>query len=228
MHSFMLNNSLAATSTLFKNESIFAADGKECNVKELDGCGDYLQSHCTARAYSRLRYNEEATVFTAMGCGCSNRVYCIDECFNELGYTQINNPERRACDNMMTDVSLTFSEGERFFVASFEKSAFLFDACGNPLQKVCQADNNESIIGFIPLGVEKYAFAVRKNGLTVITVADRCRSQSVTVDNSASLRMLFKSGNTVFGLFGYSYIYNRIVPIYTNGILTVENYCTSC
>jgi hypothetical protein len=229
----MLNNSLAATSALIKDENIYAADGKECNVHVFDLCGNYSHQICTARAYTRLRYVEENNVFTALECDCSNRIYCIDENFNELGYTRINTGCNHYCNfGALTDVSsIVLSDGQ-FFVTAFERAAFLFDSNGNMASQLCRADNGETITDFISFGDERFAFATRKSNFTVVTVSDNGETQSAVVDSKLSLRMLFSMDGSVYGLFGYSYIYNRIVPIYTNGRLTlpkaIENCCSPC
>jgi hypothetical protein len=226
---FMLNNSLAATSALIRDGIIYAADGKECNIHIFDLCGNRTHGIRTARAYSRLRYNEDANAFTALGCDCSNRVYCIDENFNELGYTQLNTDCNHSCKfGALTDVSSALLSNGRFYVAAFEGGAFLFDPNGSIASQLCRAERNEVLTDFIAFGEERYAFASRRSGFTSVTVSDVGQTQSAIVDGKLSLRMLFAVGGTVYGLFGYSYIYNRIAPIYTNGILTLPKAIENC
>ena len=218
MYRFMLNNSLAATSALIRNDHIYAADGKECNVHVFDLCGNYSSKICVTRAYDRLRFNEGDCGYTALGCGCGNRVYYTDANLNELGYTQLSTECLRfGTIGALTDISAAnLSEG-RSIVAAFEKAVYLFDTDGNPIREICRADGCETITDFIIFGEEKYAIGTRSNGASVVTVSDNGQKQSIIVDGKLSLRMLFASGTNVFGLFGHSYIYNRILPIYSNG-----------
>ncbi len=231
---FMLNNSLAAVSALRKDGNILATDGKECHVHVFDINGNFSNHLCTARAYHRLRYSEDVGVFTALGCDCSPRVYCADENFNELGYTLLDTAEDDGCKTIGTlvDVSVTTVGNEHFFVGAFEKNVFLFDIGGNRLYKLCRAENCERITDFISFGSERYAMSTQKGSVRSITVSDAGQTQSAILDSKLTLRMLFEENGNVYGLFGYSYIYNRIVRIYTDGRLTlpkaIENSCFSC
>ena len=218
MYRFMLNNSLAATSALIRNDHIYAADGKECNIHVFDLCGNFLNRECVTRAYSRLRYNESDCIFTALGCGCGNRIYYIDTSFNELGYTQLSTDclQLRAV-GALTDVSTANTSDGNFIVAAFERAVYLFGSDGKPIREICRADGCETITDFIVFGEEKYAIGTRSNRVSVVTVSDNGEKQIIIVDSRLSLRMLFASGLNVFGLFGHGYIYNRILPIYSNG-----------
>ncbi len=218
MYRFMLNNSLAATSALIRNDHIYAADGKECNIRVFDLCGNFSSRICVTRAYSRLRYNEGECNFTALGCGCGNRIYYIDTSFNELGYTQLSTDclQLRAV-GALTDISTANMADGNFIVAAFERAVYLFGYDGKQIREICRADGCETITDFLVFGAEKYVIGTRSNDVSVITVSDNGEKQSVIVDSRLSLRLLFASGSNVFGLFGHGYIYNRILPIYSNG-----------
>ena len=218
MYRFMLNNSLAATSALIKDERIYAADGKECNVHGFDSCGNFLNRICVTRAYSRLRYNESDRNFTALGCGCDNRIYFTDEAFNEQGYVRLSTDGLRFKNiGAMTDVSTVNDSEGHIFVAAFEKAAYLFDRDGSPLREICRADECETITDLIAFGEEKYAIGTSNGCFSAITVSDGTQKQSIIVDSRLTLRMLFAKEGNVFGLFGHGYIYNRILQIYSNG-----------
>lgn len=132
----------------------------------------------------------------------------------------------------MTDASSVSADGQRFFIAAFERAAFLFDSGGTPIRQLCKAECHETITDFISFGEERFAFGTRNGKFTVITVSDNGKTQSAVLDSNLSLRMLFAVDGCVYGLFGYAYIYNRICPIYTNGSLSmpkaIENRCFPC
>ena len=229
MQRFMLDNSLAATSALIKDGNIYAADGKECNAHIFDTCGNYSRRIPTARAYDRFRYSENGNFFTALGCGCDERIYCLDERLTEIGFTEL----RYGCNRFfnygaMTDVSSLSIGSERYFVAAFERGSFLFDPSGNPIRQLCKTETGETLTDFIAFGEENFAFATRKCGFTVITVSEKGDDQSALLDGKLSLRMLFSRGDCIYGLFGYSYIYNRIALIYTDGVLSLPKAIENC
>lgn len=226
---FMLDNSLAATSALIKDGNIYAADGKECNAHIFDLCGNFSHRIGTARAYARLRFDGDSNVFSALSCGCDGRIYCIDERFNEIGFTRISALSGRSCESSaMTDASAVTLDGERFFTVSYEKAAFLYDSHGGPIRQLCKADNDEIITDFIMFGEERFAFGTQKCGFTLITVSDNGKVFTSMLDRGLTLRMLFSKEDTVYGLFGYSYIYNRICPIYTDGVFSLPKAYDGC
>lgn len=240
-NTFVLNNCLAAVSATNKDSRILATDGFDCKLHVFDCCGNFCNCESTLRPYRKLRYDCKSDSFTALSCCNRPNVYCIDNNLNENGYITLScgendcncaqtNPcgfETNGC-NELTDVSLTRIGGELFIIGSFRKSAYLFDINGKRLTKLCQADKNEILSDFISFGEEKYAMSTLNNGVRTISVLENGITRSGILAKNLSLRMLFEENGVVYGLFGQKYIYNQIIPIYENGILTLPNSTESC
>ncbi len=227
MRYFTLESSLAAVSAVMLGGSTLATDGVSPFIFEFDLNGNQTACHKTERPYIRLRAVEGG--FTATG-GCGGqRVYFLNSQFNELDSVLLGEPcHRQAYNNhtgCLTDATLTRLGSESFIIGSFEKSAYLFDTCGCRLTKLCTADTGELLTDFVPLGDGTYAMATKNSCGQSVTVSDGKSTQTASILNGYTLRMLIPSGNELFGLFGKSYIYNRIIKIYSCNTLLLPNGC---
>lgn len=231
---FMLDNSLAAVSAVRKDGFIFATDGKECVIHRFDLDGNFIGRTCVTRAYRRLRYFEPKGILTALGCNGEPTVYFTDARFNELGYIRLDTSESDSCKSLgcIVDATATVIAGECFIAGAFENAAYLFDASGKRLYMLCQADGCEEITDFIPFSGNSFAMSTKRGNLRSVTVNDSGVSQSDLLGCSPTLRMLFEENGEIYGLFGHSYIYNRISRIYSDGRIslpnTIENLNFSC
>ncbi len=240
-NTFVLNNSLAAVSAINKDDRIIATDGFNCNIHFFDRGGNSCGSGSTLRPYRRLRYDDQSDSYTALGCCNQTVIYCIDNNLNENGYITLSTADENCnCEcncqsgcgvadcSELTDASIARIGGELFIIGAFTKSAYLFDTNGRRLTKLCTADRDETLTDFISFGEEKYAMSTVNNGLRTIAVSENGVTQNGILNRNLSLRMLFEKDQTIYGLFGQSYIYNRIIPIYSNGILTLPNNTENC
>lgn len=218
---FTLDNSLAAVSAFVRGEDIFSTDGIECIIHRIGSDCDQCITR-TLRPYRRLRRSESGQI-TGLGCCESTRLYFLSDCFNETGYVTLDT-SRSACGcdlGILTDASLTTIGSESFIVGAFEKNAYLFDMNGKRLTRLCTAERGEVLSDFISLGNDLFAMSTLKGNLRTVTVTDNGKTFSGILNKSHSLRMLFSVGNDIFGLFGQSYIYNRILKIYSCGEFTL-------
>lgn len=224
--SFILNNSLAAVSAVMKDGRIHATDGFENIIHRFDGDGTFIEHIDVLRPYRRLRNDSESPCFTALGCSCSSgRLYFLNSNFTETGYTDIDTscPQgcgcSKGCDDLseVTDASLTFIGEERFIVAAFRKSAYLFDMNGRRLTRLCSAEADEILTDFISAGNGVFAMSTLRNSTRTVTVSDNGKIFTGILDPSYSLRMIFYFNGDIYGLFGRGYIYNYICRIYSDG-----------
>ncbi len=226
---FTLNNSLAATSATLNSDEIVAVDGINCLFHRLNQCGDYLCSESALRNYRRLRRGTENS-YTALACCEQARVYFLDRALNEFCFVTLDADDgcgytcSCGCEDFreLTDASVTSIGSEQFIIGAFRKSAFLFDINGKRLSKLCEADRNEILTDFIQVAPETYAMGTLRGDVTTVTVSENGIAKSAILERGHTLRMLFSNeSGEIFGLFGKNYIYNKIVKIYSGGILTL-------
>lgn len=235
---FVLNNNMTADSAAIRDGKTLAADGLSSQIQIFDLCGSYCDCASTARPYRKLRHVTQNQSFTAISCCNRPLIYCTDGCFNENGRILLDItvgsdcnacfPTDSECFLELTDASVTFIGDTAFFIGAFAKGAYLFDIDGKRLTRLCKTDRNEILTDFISFGNEKYAMSTLKNGIRTVTVSDNKKTQSGVLSPALSLKMLMSEGENVYGLFGQSYIYNRIIPIYTNGVLTLPDGVFNC
>lgn len=228
---FIMPNSLAAIAAVRLPDSIVASDGIGCRLHVFAQNGEFQRHINTLRPYSRLRKSAESEGYTALGCCGAARIYTLDENFIETGYTELETACENACGCNcggccgntceLTDAAETVIGNESFFIGAFRKSAYLFTPDGRRLTKLCSADRCETLTDFITFGTERYAMSTINGNTRTVTVSDGGITQSALLDRGYTLRMLIAEGGTVYGLFGRSYIYNRIIPIYCDGRLTL-------
>lgn len=234
---FTLDNRLAAVSAINDGSAVLATDGISCCVRRICGC---RQSDAvgTLRPYRRLRRASDGVGYTAISCEGS-RIYRLNDAFCECGYTELESGCgcgcrcgcSDECDYCLTD-AMTVSIGEKaFYIGAFGHSAYLFDNTGKRLSKLCETARSEYLDSFISFGAERYASVTSCGSSQTVTVSDGGRLQSALLGRCGVLRMLFAEGEVIYGLFGRNYLYNRIIPIYSQGILTlptIENQTFSC
>ena len=205
-------------------KNTLATDGINCRIYQFDlNCSCCTQC-CkdTPRPYRRLRCNIDGSI-TALGCCNTARVYYLDCNYCETGYTDLDTLIRNSCDSYggLTDASVTVIGNESFIVGVFEKAAYLFDQSGKRLTKLCAAEENEILTDFVANGNNIFAMSTTCNSRQTITVSNGGSIQSGILERGYTLRMLIPKGDEIYGLFGRSYIYNRIIKIYSNGVLAL-------
>jgi hypothetical protein len=223
---FVLNNSLAAVSAIISEGTVIASDGINCLLHFFDIGGDFQKVENTIRAYRRLRKNQDGDFFTAIGNCETPRVYFLDCNLNEFCLTELETENRCDCRNydpdVLFDVSVTKIGNENFIIGAFSKAAFLFDMNGKRLQKLCEADRNEILTDFVSLGQDVFAMSTLKGTTRTVTVSNNGNVISSILTNSYNLRMLLPDENKeLFALFGKNYIYNKIIKIYSQNVLTL-------
>lgn len=229
--SFILNNSLAAVSALPLDDSTLATDGFNCHIHIFELDGSFREKAETQRAYRRLRSDLRTNQLTALGCCNENRLYFIDENYNECGFIELDTSCDFGCrcdcgcDDLseVTDASLTTIGEERFIVGAFRRSAYLFDMNGRRLTKLCETDDDEILTDFVHAGNDLFALSTLNNRTRTITVSDNGCIQSAILSRTHTLRMLIAMDDGIYGLFGQNYIYNRIIKIYSDGTLRLPS-----
>lgn len=226
---FTLDNSLSAVSAVVLENSTLATDGHECTIHELNINGNYNCRHRTTRAYRRLRDIGNNCNYTALGCCNSARIYFLNSFLRETDYTELDTTCKNSCScscgcddfGELTDGSLTTIGGELYIIGAFRKSAYLFDMNGKRLTRICETEGNEILTDFISVGNDTFAMGTLCGNTQTITVSANGDVQTANLNRNHTLRMLIPDGDEIYGLFGHNYIYNRIIKIYSNGILTL-------
>ena len=224
LQTFILDNRCAAVSAVSTQENIAATDGKECEIHIINGENACNRRINTLRAYRKLRAHGNCG-YTALACCDRAEMYILDSDFREVDSLILDTTEPCACggicegDNNLNDASFTVIESEKFIVAAFDKNVYLYDLCGQRQSLLCTADRNEIITDFISPYQGLYAMSTVKAGIRTVTVSDGSDTHSAILGQGHTLRMLIDGGNgNIHGLFGKNYIYNKILPIYENGV----------
>ena len=232
--SFILKNSLAAVSATIFNDGLIASDGIECYLYRFDEEGRHSCVIQTARPYRRIRISGEC--ITALGSDCSEpKIYLIDRNFQEYDYVRLDISGCGCgctcnCEDFgeLTDASLTKIGSEIFIIGVFRNGAYLFDNSGKRLTKLCATSQSEILTDFISLGNDVFAMSTIDVNTRTITIRDNGHESSAILDRMYTLRMLFEHNGEIYGLFGKNYIYNRIIKIYSNGLLLLPNNTGLC
>lgn len=227
---FTLNNSLAAISATIVDNGIIASDGIGCSFHFFDESGNFCRTGDAFRPYRKIRKRECDEFFTALGCCERSLVYFLDCNLNEYCVIELETENGCSCScncgcdefTELTDASITRISDENYIIGAFRKSAYLFDMNGKRLEKLCETAKGELLTDFVSIGQNTYAMGtLQKNNVTV-SVFDNGKIQSAFLEKGFTLRMLMPSENReIFGLFGNNYIYNKIIKIYSDGILSL-------
>ena len=153
-------------------------------------------------------------------------MYFLNESFCENGYITLDASSNCNCSENRCRTSGTLTDAiqvcignNAFILGAFDNGAYLFDSNGKRMTQLCSTDNGESLTDFITFGDEKYAMSTLCGNKRTVTVSDSGTVQSAILGKGFSLRMLLAENGIVYGLFGRNYIYNQIIPIYSDGRL---------
>ncbi len=221
---FILENCLAAVSAVPLEDSIAATDGFHSKIHLFDHNGAQTGCADTLRPYRRLR-SDGCSGYTAQGCCNSSRIYFLDENFRETDFLDLNT--RRGCscggsfESEMTDSMAVCIGSERFAVGAFRNNAYLFDLNGKRLTRLCETAEGEILTDFVYTGDGIFAMGTLNRNTTTISVSDNGTTVRGILQSCYTLRMLIPIQNEIYGLFGKGYILNRIIKIYSNGVLNL-------
>lgn len=223
---FTLYNRLAAISAQPSCDRIIASDGINCNIYIVNENRCCNESICAVRPYRRLRTTACNDGYTALSCCNNNNLYFLNESFCENGYITLDASSNCNCSENRCRTSGTLTDAiqvcignNAFILGAFDNGAYLFDSNGKRMTQLCSTDNGESLTDFITFGDEKYAMSTLCGNKRTVTVSDSGTVQSAILGKGFSLRMLLAENGIVYGLFGRNYIYNQIIPIYSDGRL---------
>ena len=224
--SFILDNRLAAVTSAFSGAGIYAADGAEPRVYDVsarsgecgcgEGCGCY-PSCTTVRPYRVLRSDPtSAGRYTAV-TGTDRRIYTLDNCFSETGYTVVQNG-----GGSVTDACVYRADGETRYAAVSGNAACGYDRNGNFEELLWSVPEGAYLNSFWALTPEYCAACYSRGGMDFFAVRENGVQTSVPVPEELNLRSVFAGDDGVYGLFGINYLYNKIARIYANGAVSFE------
>ena len=211
---FTLENGLTAVCAAPNGERIYATDGQNCNIYVFDSAGKQLDTLTSRRPYRNLRINCTGEGYTALSC-CSGDMYFLDKDFRETDSIRV---ARAACTSESPTDAAVIGCG-RLCVA-FSDGAYIYNELGLR-ERICRAASSEVLTDFICFAEDSYAFCTVCGGVQTLTVSERGRQQSANLSHTYVLRMLFREGERVCGLFGKDYTYCRIMTVYEGKVLSL-------
>ncbi len=219
---FRMPSGMPAASVAFLEDGTFAAvDGNTCEVSVFSGSGKYLESVCATRAYRSLRLCTDPPtegIFFALGSGCTGtptRVYLLNCRFEEIGSFDLI-PQEGACCNDIGELADLSPAGQTVY-AAFRHSIRTHRLDGTQTELLLKTDRSRRLIRYAVSGTAK-ALAFCRHGMTFINVSEIGADFLGTAPDGLTVRDLvpYRPGD-IWGLFGYRYLYNYLMPIYRNG-----------
>ena len=202
------------------NEGFAAVDGRENAVYLFSCCGAFLETIHTARAYEVLTEMGDLGYLALPRCICrrfSNRVYLLNGRFEEVGSLELSG-ECEDCGEL-NDVFFT-EDGE--IMAIFKNSLRVYDLTGKEIDRM--TDPASRMLFNVATNKELTAVHHRRRWGDLLTVAAENDSQIKAICGRLVLRDLIPGGEGVFyGLFGYRYQYNYLLPVYVDGRMVLPS-----
>lgn len=227
--SFILPNGLAAVSAAYNNEKIVAVDGTTCNIFtfNLDGCiCDRLES---LHPYRKIHYDFRTCRYLALSGNDNRRVFFLNCSLEEVGSVfldlETDDEEDEEDTYELMDASPDARNSESVIIATHRYSVRAYTVNGEEIGFVRPIDTSRLNQNFVYSG-QTEAFSYIRNDVSFVSIRNGTRNFTGAVPVEFSLRTLISDGQgNVYGLFGYQYIYNYILPIYLNGeyVLSADN-----
>lgn len=204
----VMQDCIAATGATIVNKTIYAVNGIDCNLRNITcNC-----SVCVRRPYGFISSN--CNCILATEGTCSNKIYILDLCFNEIGSICIRNGEGPLLTAYATDCGR--------LILTYRNVVILADCNGNTASVIgCTQKEGSEFISAFPFN-HGILLALNNDDETVLQTRENCNVvQSCILPKGISVRS-FTQGcdGTVYGLFSKGYPYRYLIPIIVDGILS--------
>lgn len=197
-------------------DSFAAVDGREKAVYTFSAGGRLLEAFPTIRPYETITQMGDTGYLALPRCICrrfSGRVYVLNKCFEEIGSLDLL-PEDEDCEQVM---DLFYTE-EGNILAVYQSSLRSFDTAGN--QIAVAHDRYSRYLYNVARNGGYTALHRRVNWGDAVTVSREGESMTGMLSGRLALRDLLPWGTEGFyGLFGFRYRYNYLLPIFQGGRL---------
>lgn len=219
---FRMPSGMPAASVAILTDGTFAAvDGQTCEVALFSPDGTLLESICTTRAYRTLRIGKEPPtegLLFALGSCCIGtplRVYLLNCRFEEIGSFDLVTNEHACCADVAELMDIApFGQTVH---ATYRHSIRAHGFDGLQTEIILPTDRSRVLLRYAVSGTAR-ALAFCKNGMTFLNVSEIGAVYLGTTPDGLTVRDLVPHGLCDFyGLFGYRYLYNYLMPIYQNG-----------
>lgn len=219
---FRLPSGLPATSVSTVGTDTFAAvDGQEKAVYLFSDSGMFLETYETVRPYVKIAFSSAGAYLALSDCNCrcdSRRVYLLNCRFEEIGSVDLQPSADASCEDVaeLMDITPIETDGRTEIHAAFRHSVRSFDLSGRQTDTVLPEDRRRLHLHYAASGTVR-ALHFRKNETEFVNLADQGASYLSVVPDALILRDLVPyASHDLYGLFGYRYLYNYLLPIYLN------------
>lgn len=225
--SFTLPNCLAAVSAAVKDNTIVACDGIT-NCLFIYGInGSLCETKQAIRSYRKIHYDFTTCRYMALSCTNRRRVYFLNCCLDEVGSVDLDidttGAENEEDTMELMDASPDTRNGESIIIATHRRSVRAYTINGVEIGFVRPIDETRLNMNFV-YSDQTEAFNYIKNNIAFVSIRNGANNYTGSVPDIFSLRTLISDGEgSVYGLFGYRYIYNYILPIYENGVFVLPS-----
>lgn len=200
-----------------------AVDGQENAVYLFTESGIFTESAETVRPYETIRRSVASsaagTYLASSRCTTRNRVYLLNCRFEEIGSIDLKT-ENGSCEDTgcLMDLSPASEGAEARIYATFRRTVRAFDYSGEQLHIPLRGENGRENLHYAISGPAR-ALHFRRNGTEFVNIAELGAAYLGIVPSDLRLRGFLPSGvHDLYGLFGYRYLYNYLIPLYRNGV----------
>ncbi|MBQ3154807.1 MAG: hypothetical protein IJB88_06195 [Clostridia bacterium] len=211
----------AASVAILRDGGFAAVDGRTCEAAIFSPSGALQETVCTTRAYRALRLSKDPPtegLFFALGSCCIGtpaRVYLLNCRFEEIGSFDLVTDGHACCADTaeLTDITPVGHTVRATYRHSIRAHGF----DGLQTEIILPTDRSRFLLRYAVSGTAQ-ALAFCKNGMTFLNVSEIGAVYLGTSPDGLTVRDLVPHGlGDIYGLFGYRYLYNYLMPIYQNG-----------
>lgn len=219
--SFILPNGLAAVSAAFHNEKIVAVDGTTCDIFIFNLDGSPCDKQESLHPLRKIHYDFRNCRYLALSGNSNDRVFFLNCSLEEVGSifldVDTDDEEDEEDTDELMDASPDSRNNESVIIATHRYSVRAYAVNGEEIGFVRPIDDTRLKQNFVYSG-QTEAFNYIRNDVSFVSIRNGTQNFTGAVPAEFSLRTLIADGEgNVYGLFGYQYIYNYILPIYLNG-----------
>ncbi len=203
--SIILPDRIAPSSLAYDGEHYYACDGFRTQVFSFNSLGKADGEYCTVRPYRTIRYDPYSEGYVALGSGCTNTVYFLDDSFVELG---------AVCpySNGETAKYIGVSREGAMLDITYDSSIIRCNRNGEYHSTVSLSGSSASFLGYDE-HTEGYAKITDSNGNITLSTA----TGTVTLPDCTVFRGFLPFSSDISVALGQNYLYTYICDVSLNG-----------
>ncbi|MEG1743600.1 MAG: hypothetical protein RR246_05480 [Clostridia bacterium] len=211
----VLPNGVSCSAVASDGSNYCAVDGRCPNIFIFDSSGCFSDQVNSLRPYRKLRHDCASDGYVALGTSCASRVFYLNSRLEEIGSISLE-CATSSDRHEITDIGVSHCGG--ILEAAHRQSIRNYTFDGEYYDTIAQTTGKKIYKGYASLQDCDATYYTSENHNFL-----KIGCNTVPIPNCTELLSFIPCNNMLYGAFKSRYIYNYIIPIYSDGHFICEN-----